>query len=195
MVSAHRKMDARDFIWLAALGMAARTPSSLNDICNAIDGIAGPSWAPVTEVVLGCVEEMVRGGNLRETSDQDGVEEVFAITDQGRQTLSLLMAQPIDCPINPLGQVGLRLKLAFIDLMPTAERRHQLERVICSLEGELASRERHCDACPGRGSFGRLWRDLDTDRLRREIMLLRTFAGPDAPPVAFAISTSAPLSP
>jgi DNA-binding PadR family transcriptional regulator len=167
-----RKMEARDFIDLAALGSAARVPADFGDICSAIDDIVGHLWTPVSEVVAGCIENLVRTACLQTTNNSPD-ELVFTITETGWQRLRLLLAQPTDCPICPLGQVGLKLKLAFIDLTSTSERKRHLENIVCIYERELSGWVRRCGSCPRQGALGRMWLDVETDRLQREIMMLR----------------------
>ena len=126
------KMVAADFIWLAALGTAARGPVTIDDIRSAIDDIAGHLWSPAGDVVANCVDEMVRGGTLGPVAGMRDVPPAFATTATGRQMLSLPLAKPIGQPTCPLGRVGLALKLAFVDLVPAAERRHAIRRVVAT---------------------------------------------------------------
>lgn len=170
-----REMGARDFIWLAALGTAARGPASLDDICQAIDVITTGQWLPVGELVTASVEEMIRGGHLTIPSRADPF--AIGLGKRGRETLSLLLAQPIGRPASVFGQVGLRMKLAFLDLVEPGERRSHLDAMIGAHEDELSRRQSPCDHCPARGSFGDLWRSHDLERLRRDLALLRSMAG------------------
>lgn len=170
---ARREMGARDFIWLAALGTAARGPVGLEDICLAIDVITLGQWLPMGELVSASVDEMVRGGHLGPTGDGDGR---LAPTARGRETLALLLVQPVARPISVFGQVGLRLKLAFLDLIGSAERREVLDGLIGQHDEELA-RRRGEGGCVARGAFGELWRSHDTERVRRDVALLRAMAG------------------
>jgi hypothetical protein len=169
-VTSTAKMGPKDFIWLAALGTAARGPASVGDVCLAIDDIAGHLWTPASDVVIGCIEEMLRGGTLRLASDR---EPLFATTDSGRQAISLLLSHPGAGSSCPLGQVGLRMKLAFIDLVPLAERRRHLSGAIRTCESEIGDCERRCQICSAQGAFGRLWLDHETDRLRHDLSLLQ----------------------
>jgi len=169
-----REMGARDFIWLAALGSSARGPATLEDICHAIDVITLGQWLPVGELVMASVDEMSRGGHLQPAP---GPEQRLRPTRRGRETLSMLLAQPLARPASVFGQVGLRMKLAFLDLVAAEERRAVLDTLIAQFEDELARRQRGEDACPARGSFGDLWRGHDVERIRRDIALLRSMAG------------------
>lgn len=171
---AGREMGSRDFIWLAALGTVARGPATLDDICHAIDVITAGQWLPIGELVTASVEEMVRGGHL--TIPGQTTPLCLGLGVRGRETLSLLLAQPIGRPASVFGQVGLRMKLAFLDLVEPDERRSHLDAMITAHADELTMRQSPCDRCPARGSFGELWRSHDMERLRRDLALLRSMA-------------------
>lgn len=169
-----REMGARDFIWLAALGTVARGPATLDDICHAIDVITTGQWLPVGELVTASVDEMIRGGHLTVSSQTE--PQSLGLGIRGRETLSLLLAQSIGRPASVFGQVGLRMKLAFLDLVEPGERRCHLDAMIVAHADELSLRQSPCDHCPARGSFGELWRSHDMERLRRDLALLRSMA-------------------
>lgn len=171
----NNQMGARDFIWLACLGTAARAPAGLDDICRAMDVITLGQWLPVGELITASVDEMVRGGHMTATGEAGSWR--VSLSGRGRETLSFLLAQPIARPASVFGQVGLRMKLAFLDLVDQGERRCHLDALICSYEDELALRQSPCEQCPSRGSFGELWRSHDLERLRRDVALLRSMAG------------------
>jgi hypothetical protein len=170
-VPTHR-MEARDFIWLAALGTARRGAATLDDVCMAIDDIAGHLWTPVAEVVVGCVEDMLHDGTLAAY----GTGDRFITTSRGDETLALLLALPMAHPACPLAQVALRLKLAFVDLVSTELRRRCMEQAAMSYQRALDGQARDCATCGARGPFGRLWHDQDGERLGRELATLRAIA-------------------
>lgn len=120
--------------------------------------------------------DLYRSGPHENGMAEGGGGERVTITPRGRKVLERLSAQPTQAPGTILGQVGLRLKLAFIDLLPPRTRYAALETAIAAHEGELQSRRQHCDACPVRGEFGRLWFDHDCERLHHDIALLRSMA-------------------
>lgn len=173
VLSDRREMGTRDFIWLATLGTAARDPAELEGICRAIDVITQGQWLPIGDLVAASVDEMVRGGHLQPVL---GNELRLRLTPRGRQTLSLLLAQPIARPISVFGQVGLRMKLAFLDLAEAGERRAHFDSLIGQYDEELSRCLSPDESCRARGSFGDLWRSHDIDRLRRDIALLRRMA-------------------
>lgn len=177
-----REMSARDFVWLAALGSAARGPVGLDDICCAIDAITAGQWLPVPDLVTTAIAEMVRGDHLRIAADQDGWLE---LTARGRDTLSRLLSCPTASPSSLLGQVGIALKLAFLDVMDGGEIRAHLDALIRLYEDDLSRRAAPGGRSPASGRFGQSWRSHEIDRLRRGLALLRQMATglEDLPPL------------
>lgn len=178
MAPARRELGTRDFIWLATLGTAARGPAGLEEICFAIDTITLGQWLPVGELVTASVAEMVRGGHLQAAPGQP---DRLRLTARGRETLMLLLAQPPGRPASVFGQVGLRLKLAFLDLAPPVERRVHLEAMVTLYQEELAHRMAD-ENCAALGSFGAAWRSHDAERLRGDIALLERLAAVSSMP-------------
>ena len=183
-----REMGARDFIWLAALGTAARGPAGLEDICAAIDAITLGQWLPVGDLVTASVAEMVRGGHLqtmpgKATPGETGPGEAdsLRLTMRGREILMLLLAQPLARPSSVFGQVGLRLKLAFLDLAPAVERLRHLEALMTQYQDELTCRAAGQE-CAALGRFGAAWRHHDAERLRGDLALLERLAATSATP-------------
>ena len=164
--SISNNMQARDLIWLAALGIGARKPFDLEELCATIDDLVGRIWTPVVNVMAGCLEEIHRSGSL--AFDQGR----FATTEQGQQILGLLLGQPAGPAGCPIGQVGLRFKLAFLDLASPQERQCHLGPIIEACQGELAECRRRCDLCAADGPFGKQWLRHEAERLRRDLGLL-----------------------
>ncbi len=167
-----RPMGPGDFVWLAALGCAARNPTDTDTICRVIDTIAAGQWTPPGHLVCDCLDEMRRGGHLTPAGTS-----ALAITATGHAVLSMLLAMPLDRPDSPPGQVGLRLKLAFLDLVDTTQRRRHLESLVCRYEAELASRSDADTDHPSLGCFAHIWRSHNLDHLRRDLLMLRKLAG------------------
>lgn len=172
-VSAGQGMGPRDFIWVAALGTAARGPVGLDDIRMALDDIVGQLWTPSGEVVGNCVEEMLRSGAVRLTQNRP---EKIETTPQGRETLSVLLSIPFSRSGCLLSQVAHRLKMAFLDLVPESDRRYHLGSAIRACQCEISECERRILACSAQGAFGRLWLDHEAKRLHRDLSLLNAMA-------------------
>lgn len=175
-IGSGRPLGPGDLIWLAALGSATRSASSAESVCHCIETVAAGLWSPSPQLVCDCLDEMARARHLR--FFRNGRQDLFAVTPQGRGILSLMLGQPMERPSTTLGQVALRLKLAFLDLASPDDRTLHLTDMIAAHEAELASRPTACGACHAPGCFGRMWSEHHTDTLRREINLLRKMINP-----------------
>jgi hypothetical protein len=167
-----RPLNPCDYVWLAALGIAERGPITMEDVTLAVDALAGPLWTPVFQVVSDSITDMIEQGCLADEPDRDR----FSLTASGRRRLSYLLSQPVQAPLSAFGQVGVRLKLAFIDVLPPILRRHQIMAVIRAYECEMAARAGRCRAWPLNGPMGRQWLDHHMDGLEDGLELLRRMA-------------------
>ena len=176
-------LQARDLIWLAALGLGLREAFDLEKLSQAIDEAAGRIWTPVLDVMADCLEEMARAGLLGLS------DEGFVTTAQGRQSMSMLMALPQGGPAGcPLGQVCLRLKMSFLDLIPLAERKQHLGPIIDACQGELSECRRRCALCSTQGSFARHWLRTEEEKLLRDLGLLLSLLGQAMVPSSSGLS-------
>lgn len=162
-------MQAQDIIWLAALGVAARRPVPPETPLMAIHDIAGSLWSPVADVVTACIREMLCGGQLEMAATFDQVQ----TTAHGLECLERLMGVPLPGPRSILGHVGLRLKLAHLDLVSADTRRRVLGELITDHQKELALARIDLGQIWA-GHHGRAWFRGDAERLRRDLCLLRT---------------------
>ncbi|CAA7613719.1 hypothetical protein [Magnetospirillum sp. SS-4] len=174
---APRLMTPSDYIWLAALGCAERGPITIEDVGLAVEALAGPLWSPTGQVVFDTVEALVEHGHL---SCPPG-EEKLSLTGSGRRRLLDLLTQPVPAPLSAFGQAGLRLKLAFLDVLPPILRRHQINGIIHAYECEMAARASRCAAWPFNGPLGRKWLDHHMDGLEDGLALLRRMAREEEP--------------
>lgn len=157
-------------MWLCTLGAATRRPIPLDAPPFAIDELVGFLWQPARDVVAGAVDEMLRLGCLG-LEDATG-EPRLATTAEGRACLLDLMAGQLEGPRSLLGQVGVRLKVAHVDLLNGERRRQILADLIKDYERELVSLR--LDLGPAWcGMPGRRWLAADHDRLDRDLELLR----------------------
>ncbi|MTJ82463.1 MAG: hypothetical protein F8N37_15840 [Telmatospirillum sp.] len=162
------RLGARDFIDLAALGTAARGASDIAAIAVAIEDLVGHLWSPGARAVAGAVADLLAAGSLIATAGPAGRQDLTT-SAQGRWRLVGLLTRPTDCPACPAGLVGLTLKMAFIDLAPPSARQTGLDLADCVYERELPEWHRQCSSCPRRGVMGRMWLDIETDRVQRAI--------------------------
>ncbi|OAN52898.1 hypothetical protein A6A04_15475 [Paramagnetospirillum marisnigri] len=170
-------LAATDYVWLAALGAAERAPITAEDVAAAVDALAGPLWTPVYELVSDSMSHMIDQGCLTPAADLGR----YALTGAGRRRLVDLLSRPVQAPLSAFGQVGVRLKLAFADILPPILRRHQINAVIRAYECEMAARSARCKAWPLNGPLGRTWLDHHLDELEDGLALLRQLARMETP--------------
>lgn len=171
-VLSRHPMTARDYIWLAVLGAVERAPLSMEEVERAVVALSGPSWAPVTQLIYDAVDEMLEDGLLNPVERSLRL----AITGEGRRRLHDLVGMPLAAPLSTFGQVGIRLKLAFLDLAPQAVRRRQIDTILRACDCEIASRNALCPAWTLNGPLGRAWLDHQVDALEEMAAFLRRLA-------------------
>lgn len=167
-----RALGATDYICLAALGTAERSPITMEDVVTAVDALAAPLWVPVFDMVFDTVTDLVERGCL----NADLRAETFSLTGIGRRRLMDLLSQPVQAPMSSFGQVGVRLKLAFLHILPPILRRHQIIAIIRAYECEMAARAARCQAWQLNGPMGQRWLDHQMDALEDGLDLLRRLA-------------------
>jgi len=171
-----RPLNTRDYLALAILGSAARGPLAIDEVPALISGLAGPLWSPVHPLIHDAMDEMVVDGQLGTTKAADSEHLRLTLRPSGHRRLHHLLALHIPGPLTAFGQVGVRLKLAFLDLLPPPMRRHQIGALIRAYDCEIAGRNRHCHAWPLSGSYGRQWLDGQMEGLEDSLTLLRDLA-------------------
>lgn len=162
-------MTAGDYIRLAVLGAASRTPLTVDEAVNAVVDLSGPFWTPVTQLVFDAVDDMLEEGLLNQVDRSVRL----ALTGDGMRLLHELITLPVASPLTTFGQVGIRLKLAFLDLATPAVRRRQVETILRACECEIAGRGASCPAWRLNGPLGRLWLDHQMEALEETVAVLR----------------------
>lgn len=165
-------MTARDYIWLAVLGAVERAPLSMEEVERAVAALSGPAWTPVTQLIYDAVDEMLEDGLLNPVERSLRL----AITGEGRRRLHDLVGQPLAAPLSTFGQVGIRLKLAFLDLVPQAVRHRQIDAILRACDCEIAARTASCPAWALNGPLGRAWLDHQVEALEELAQFLRRLA-------------------
>lgn len=171
--------ELRDLIWLVALGLTSRHPSSLEDVCFALECLTTEHWLPPAHHVETALEDMDRSGHLTPIRSALRATRRYVVTESGRQILIRLLIKPIDTPCALHGQVALRLKLAFLDLLPPEPRRALIACLIQDYEAEvdtLAQQPAHTAPTLAVGEMAPLLRRHDAARLRDDLDLLRDVA-------------------
>jgi hypothetical protein len=174
---ASHQLTASDYVRLAILGCAVRCPIFPDDIVRSVESLAGPLWAPSGHLVLDAIEVMVGMGYLANGEGGLGL----LITGPGRRALTGLLTQPVSSPLSAFGQVGIRLKMAFLDILPPILRRHQIAGLIHAYECDLATQTAGGESWPLNGVIGRNWLDHQMDMLEDGIALLRRLARAEEP--------------
>jgi hypothetical protein len=163
----------RSFILLAVLGIAARRPAAADDICEVIDDLVGEIWTPERVVISKGIRDLLAIEAVRYSPLKKGMIETTA---KGMEVLSLILALPVARPSCTLGQIGYRLKLAFLDFEAPSERRFQIESSIQAYECEIKNCEKRGSHCSSKGAFGRQWSEHEVNRLRRDVEVLKVLA-------------------
>lgn len=165
-------MTARDYIWLAILGAVERSPLTMDETVQAVCALTGPGWAPVSQLIFDAADEMLEDALLNPVEHSSKI----AITGEGKRRLLDLIAMPLAAPLSTFGQVGIRLKLAFLDLASPALRRSQINSILRACDCEIASRNASCRAWSLNGPLGRVWLDHQVDALEEMAEILRRLA-------------------
>ena len=168
------EMTARGAIWLAVLGTASRTGVTQDEICRVAQHLAQPSWEPSNSLIDEAVYDLVSEENLTASPPLTG-EPRFVPTAKGASNFRRLMTTRIGHVQSPFGQACLRFKLAFLDLLPSRDRSVLLEKIARHYERELIVRRNRRQPFQT-GLFGQSWQDQATESMRRDLVLLRTFA-------------------
>ena len=163
----------RSFILLAVLGICARSPANTDDICEVIDDLVGETWTPPRDIISNGTQDLLALEALRISKLK---KRCLETTPKGMEIMSLILALPVARPSCALGQIGYRLKLAFLDFEAPSERRFQIESSIQAYECEIAECERRGRNCSAKGIFGRQWSEHEVDRLRRDVDVLKALA-------------------
>ncbi|MBI3445007.1 MAG: hypothetical protein HY055_06535, partial [Magnetospirillum sp.] len=142
---------------------------TMDAAAQAVKSLAGPLWCPISELIFDAMDDMVAQGMLNVL----GRSSRLAITGDGRRHLLELVAMPLASPITAFGQVGLRLKLAFLDLAPPSVRRRQIGGIISACQCEIAARTTSCSAWQLNGADGRAWLDHQVEALEETVAVLR----------------------
>lgn len=116
--SGRAELQARDLIWMTVLGAAAHSSVTVGDVCQVMAELAGPQGPSSPDLVTACVDEMLRGGNLRVGSPRLGQATRIVTTADGLETLALLSAAGLPAATSVIGQAARRVRHAFDAVLP-----------------------------------------------------------------------------
>lgn len=112
------ELQGRDLIWMIVLGAAARSSVTVEDVCRIAVELGGPLWPANPSLVAACVDEMLRGGNLRVGSPRLGGATRIVTTAAGLETLAMLSLAEVPPPQSAIGQVARRVRDTFDEVLP-----------------------------------------------------------------------------
>ncbi|OIR02331.1 hypothetical protein GALL_154880 [mine drainage metagenome] len=165
-----RCATGQDLLAIAALGTAARQPVTQQDMRDAIEEIAGHLWVPAFDSLQAVVERLLRRGQLVASGGQAAH---YLTTSSGLERLCRLLALDYSHPGCLISQVGMRLGMAFLDLIPAPRRRGYLQSSLHHCDRQLREWQRRSALCRAQGALGRRWLDQDGRRLGQERHMLQ----------------------
>lgn len=113
------ELQPRDLIWMTVLAAASRRALTVDETCRVATALGGGIWSSCPVSVSACIEEMLRGGNLRAGTtcgDPEGRVRIKT-TEDGLQTLAMLSLVALPAAGTPLGQVARRVCEAFHEVL------------------------------------------------------------------------------
>lgn len=160
----------QDVLWLMTLGAAWRghqhgTPITGGEILRAVRTPA-LSCTPCQDVVVACLEEMIRCDCLMGNPCQG-----LTITEQGKETFSRLMSEPAASLRVGSGRLAVRVRLAFLDLLDGDARRCALDALISAAEDDLAQASGGLETAWS-GPFGGSWAVRDMASASQDLSTL-----------------------
>lgn len=164
-------MSGRDAIGLALLGAARRKPATQDELQEVLLLLAWPSWSPSSALIDEVCYDLVEGGYLK-AALPPGLPR-FDPSVKGFALFGALMLKRASPYLSPFGQTCIRLKLAFIDMLPEQRRRTLLESIAQASERELILRRRQ-DRPDVAGWLGQSWMNSEADQIRRQLVGLRS---------------------
>jgi|CEGD01.1.fsa_nt_gi hypothetical protein len=152
----------QDVLWLMTLGAAWRgqregLPVTGEQILRAARA-PGAGLSPCAEVVVACLEEMIRCDCLIGDPCRG-----LTITEQGQTVFARLMAEPAASLRAGSGRLAVRVRLAFLDLLEGDLRHAALDALIHAAEEDLSELSGALDG-QWAGPFAGSWaiRDMAT---------------------------------
>jgi DNA-binding PadR family transcriptional regulator len=173
-------------IRLAALGILAHGPKRYAELAAEVRYFIGHITGPSLDLMGSSLELLRHEGLIEALGDGDGdgggglrthtnPDAEVAITSHGRREMEDLLRAPIRGPINDLNKLIIALKMQFLHMLDSSERRAQINMLIEICEGELARlrelREHHRHEV---GSFIE-WIDHDIGQILRRLDWFRAF--------------------
>ena len=126
----------KETVRLAALGILSEGPMIYADLANAVRQFVGRIAGPSLELT-GPSIELLRYEGLVDAQGADD-EALLTLSDEGRDELLTLLKATVRPPLTDMSKLVIALKMRFLPLLESDERRDQVDLLIDACELELA---------------------------------------------------------
>lgn len=129
----------KEAVRLAALAHLAEQPMTYRDLATAVRGFIARIMGPSLEL-MGASIELLRYEGLVTSADGAVNDDtrLLSLTDAGRAEFHALLTASVRAPFNDLNRLVVALKMRFLHLLPSEERRAQADILAAASETELA---------------------------------------------------------
>lgn len=160
-------------IKLAALGFLAEGPRRYGDLAAQLHQFTARLAAPSLDLMGSSLEALIIEG-LAAASEGKGMTDNarLSLTPAGQSALAALLRAPLKGPLGDFTRLALVLKLRFLHLLDSAERRAQIARIGEVVEAEIArlTELRRADAAAPQPYLD--WLDADIAQLQGKLARL-----------------------
>lgn len=177
---ADNTLTPKEAVRLCALGTIATRPMRYSELAGSVRHFTSRIMGPSLEL-MGTSIELLRYEGLVEAVDGKGMEDdaVLAISAAGRRELFTLLTARLR-PGSDLSKLVVALKMRFLDLLPAADRRDQVELMADIFRQErarLLDLRQHVagDGCERDDGHLTEWLGLDIEQVDRRIAWLEAF--------------------
>lgn len=129
----------KEAVRLAALAHLAEKPMSYRDLATAVRGFIARIMGPSLEL-MGASIELLRYEGFVTSADDAASNDArqLSLTDAGQAEFHTLLTASVRAPFNDLNRLVVALKMRFLHLLPSDERRRQADILAAASETELA---------------------------------------------------------
>jgi DNA-binding PadR family transcriptional regulator len=128
----------KEAVRLAALAHLAERPMTYRDLATAVRGFIARIMGPSLELMGASIELLRYEGFVTSDGDANDDTRLVALTDAGRAEFHTLLTASVRAPFNDLNRLVVALKMRFLHLLPSDERRAQADILAAASESELA---------------------------------------------------------
>jgi DNA-binding PadR family transcriptional regulator len=129
----------KEAVRLAALAHLAERPMTYGDLAAHVRGFISRIMGPSLEL-MGASIELLRYEGLVTSSDGATSDDsrLLSLTDAGNAEFHSLLTASVRAPFNDINRLVVALKMRFLHLLPSEERRAQADILAAASETELA---------------------------------------------------------